>query len=78
MASDQEVVVRELRERSDAELRSLLDGKQDDLFQEKFKHALGQLRETHTLKRMKRDIARINTLIWERERQGASATGEAS
>ena len=68
MARDTTVVVREVRDRNDAELRSLLEAKNEELHEHKFKHALGQLRETHTLKELKRDIARLNTVLREREK----------
>jgi len=67
MAQSEEIAVaRELRERNDAELRSLLGDKREDLHKAKFKHSLGQLRETHLLKQYKRDIAVIETMLRER------------
>lgn len=64
--SEDRVVVRELRERQPSELRSLLESKTEELFKAKFKKALGQLRETHTLQALKKDIARIRTILGER------------
>ena len=69
---DIKIVAKELRDRSEAELRSLLASKREELFGFKFKHALGQLRETHTIKTLKRDIARINTVLQEQ----AKSAGE--
>ena len=63
------VVARELRERNDAELRSLLGTKVEELHKVEFKKALGQLRETHTLKSLRRDIARLRTVLHERKEQ---------
>ena len=40
---------KQLRERNDSELRSLIASKLEDLQKASFKHKLGQLRETHTL-----------------------------
>ncbi len=60
---------KELRERNDSELKSLLATKADELHKAKFKHALGQLRETSTLSSIKKDIARINTVLSERSKQ---------
>ena len=60
------VVVKELAERGDAELKSLLDSKVEELHGVKFKHALGQLQETHTIKALKHDIARLQTVLSQR------------
>ena len=56
--SENVVVVSELGDRSDAELSSLLASKREELHATKFKHALGQLAQTHELRRLKRDVAR--------------------
>ena len=72
MAENEErVLVKELRERSDAELASLRDAKTEELHRASFNHALGQLQTTHVLKALKRDIARINTVL--RQRQPSEA-----
>lgn len=71
MADEAKLVVKELRERNDSELQTLLNGKRADLHQVKFKQALGQLRETHQIKQLKRDIARIQTVLNEREQAEA-------
>ncbi len=52
-----------MRGRSADELKSLLEAKREELHAAKFNHALGQLRETHTLKQLKRDIAKLNTVL---------------
>ncbi len=64
--SEDSVVFKELRKRADAEVRSLLAAKVEELHGVKFKKALGQLQETHTLKVLKRDIARLQTVLRER------------
>jgi large subunit ribosomal protein L29 len=70
MAKNEDMIVaKELRERGDAELQSLLASKREELHGAKFKQALGQLRETHTIKFLRRDIARLQTLLKERELQ---------
>jgi large subunit ribosomal protein L29 len=63
------VVAKELRERSEAELRSLLASKLEELHKVKFNHALGQLRDTHTLKLLKKDIARLKTVLREQTKE---------
>jgi large subunit ribosomal protein L29 len=71
--SESTVLAKELRKRADAELRSLLSAKIEELQKARFKHALGQLRETHTLKVLKRDISRLRTVLTEKGRGKAEA-----
>ena len=71
MAKNQKMVAaKELRERNTAELDSLVKTKLEDLQKAQFKHGLGQLRETHTLKHSKRDVARLKTVLHQRAAQG--------
>lgn len=72
MAKGNTVAAKELRERGDAELKSLLATKIEELQKARFKHALGQLRTTHTLKALKRDVARIETVLGQRAQKAAS------
>lgn len=67
--SEDAVVVKELRERGDAEVRSLLATKVEELQGVKFKQALGQLQETHTLKVLRREVARLKTVLGERAKK---------
>ncbi len=62
----QSIPAKELRERADAELESLLKSKTEELQKARFKHALGQLPKTHTLKTLKREVARIETVLHQR------------
>lgn len=59
---------RELRELSDDELQSKEDELKDQLFKLKFQHALGQLENAMKLKSIKKDIARIKTLLKEKSK----------
>jgi len=73
MAENENVIVtKELAERADAELRSLLASKTEELHKTRFKHELGQLSETHILRSLKRDVARLSTVL----RQRAIATSK--
>jgi len=56
---------RELRELSEDELRRKEDELKDQLFKLKFQHALGQLENAMKLKGIKKDIARIKTILGE-------------
>lgn len=57
----------ELRGRTDEELQEQLTELKEELFGLKFQHVLGQIEDTGTLKRARRDIARINTVLHERQ-----------
>lgn len=60
---------RELRESSDEELRSREEELKDQLFKLKFQHALGQLENAMKLKNIKKDIARIRTILREKAKE---------
>ena len=57
----------ELRDKSDEELQQLEAQFQDELFTMKMKHYTGQLQNVSQLKSHKKDIARIKTVLRERE-----------
>lgn len=63
----------ELREKSVDELRELGDEKRRELFDLRFKHYTGQLADTASLRNVRRTIARIETVIREREITQAGA-----
>ena len=56
---------RELRELSGDELMRKEEELKDQLFKLKFQHALGQLENAMKLKSIKKDIARIKTILGE-------------
>lgn len=56
----------DLRELTTEELVNLLEESQETLAKQKFQHALKQLHDTDYLKILRRDIARIHTIINER------------
>ena len=57
----------DLRKYTDDELRNLLEEKKKQLMELRFQLAMGQLRNTSLIKMTKRDIARIKTILRERE-----------
>ncbi len=57
----------EIRARSVEELKENLKELEDDLFGLKFQLILGQLEDTTLLKKNRKDIARIKTILRERE-----------
>lgn len=56
----------DLRELTDDELVRALKEAQETLSNQKFQHALAQLQDTAYLQTLKRDIARLQTIIKER------------
>lgn len=63
----------ELREKTVDELRELGDEKRRELFDLRFKHYTGQLVNTAALRNVRRDIARIETIVRQREITQAGA-----
>ena len=57
---------REIRELSDEELVNKENELKDQLFKLKFQHALGQLENAMKIKSIKKDIARIKTILGEK------------
>ena len=68
---------RELREKSLDELHELNAERRRELFDLRFKHSTGQLVNTAALRTTRRDIARIETLIREREISQTAGRAEA-
>ncbi|MFP4527560.1 MAG: 50S ribosomal protein L29 [Candidatus Kapaibacterium sp.] len=59
---------KDLKELTNEELMHLLDESQETLAKQRFQHSLKQLQDTSYLAILKGDIARIKTLLNERER----------
>ncbi|MBU2706583.1 MULTISPECIES: 50S ribosomal protein L29 [Zooshikella] len=57
--------VQELREKSPEELREQLHSLLRDQFNYRMQKAVGQLTQTHLLKQVRRDIARVKTVLTE-------------
>ncbi len=57
----------EIREKTKEELEMKLAEVKKNLFSLKFKKSTGQLENSMAIKKLKKDIARINTLIREKE-----------
>ena len=56
----------ELRDKSDEELQETLVDLTRDLFTSRMQQSTGQLGQTHLLKTVRRDIARVKTVITEK------------
>ncbi|MGH3442433.1 MAG: 50S ribosomal protein L29 [Nitriliruptorales bacterium] len=57
----------EMREMPEVELRELLAEQKEELFNLRFQGVTGQLDNPHRVKQVKREIARILTVLRERE-----------
>jgi large subunit ribosomal protein L29 len=68
----------ELRELTDEVLEQRLIETKDELFKIRFTHATGQLDKYHRIPELRRDIARISTLMREREIAAAEAQTQES
>lgn len=58
----------EIRKLSDQELNTKLDGLKEELFNLRFQAATGQIENMGSIGRVKQDIARVKTIITEREK----------
>ena len=54
---------KELRELSEQELRAKSKQLKDDLFIAEVKHSTGQLEDTAKMRRLRRDVARVATIL---------------
>ena len=61
----------ELREKSVAELNEQLNDLYRDQFNYRIQKRTGQLAQTHVLSAVKQDIARIKTIITEKQKSGS-------
>jgi large subunit ribosomal protein L29 len=61
----------ELREKSVVELKEALEGLYRDQFNYRMQKSTGQLGQTHLVTAVKKDIARVKTLITEKEKSGS-------
>jgi large subunit ribosomal protein L29 len=65
-----------VKDLSDAELVEKLGETKQEMFDLRFQHATGQLDDTAKLGRVRKDVARVNTEIREREIAAAEALEE--
>lgn len=59
----------EVRELSDEELKNKESELKDQLFKLRFQHSLGQLENAVKMKNVKKDIARIKTILTEKSKR---------
>ncbi len=65
--------VQEIREKTVAELNETLDSLKKELFHLRFQDAINQLENPMRIRAVKKDIARVKTILREREIQENSA-----
>ena len=65
--------VKEIREKTAAELNETLDSLKKELFRLRFQNAINQLENPMRISAVKKDIAKVKTVIREREIQETSA-----
>ena len=61
------MTAKEIRELSNTEIAQQIETLKDELFNLRFQQATGQLTTTARLKTVKKDIARMKTVLTERE-----------
>ena len=64
----------ELRELPEEELEQRLNDTHEELFNLRFQHATGQLDNYKRIKELKRDVARIKTVLRQQEIEGAEGS----
>jgi len=68
----------EIRALTDEEIRQKLDEAYETLFNLRFQRVVGQLENTARLREVRRDIARLKTILRERELEAELAAMEAA
>ncbi|WP_243359650.1 50S ribosomal protein L29 [Fundidesulfovibrio terrae] len=58
---------KELRELDEAKLSEKLSQSEEELFKLRFQHATAQLEKTHRLRELKKDIARVKTVMTQKK-----------
>jgi large subunit ribosomal protein L29 len=66
----------EFRELPDAELQARLDAAKEELFNLRFQLATGQLDNPMRIKQLRHDVARLLTLLRERELEALEPEGQ--
>jgi large subunit ribosomal protein L29 len=61
----------EIRELSDEEIRAKLADTREELMKLRFQQVMGQLPDSSRLRHVRHDIARMETVLTEREKLGA-------
>ena len=65
--------LKKMRDMTEIELNTELSKMKKELFNLRFQHATGQLENPLKMRELKKDIARVKTIIREKERASAAA-----
>ncbi len=65
------MTIKEIRDKSNADLEKEIDSLKEELFNLRFQKATGQLENPLRIKEVRKTIARIKTVITERDLSGA-------
>ena len=68
--------VTELRDMTAAELQAKLKELKSELFNLRFQHAINQLDNPHKISDVKKDIARVMTVLQEKNAEGVNEDGK--
>ena len=63
---------KELRDRTDEALKELEKSISNEIFQARFKNFTNRLNDTASVKRLRKDLARVKTLLSQRAAAGAA------
>ena len=63
----------DLRQKNEAELREELSGLLREQFNLRMQRGIGQLASPHDLRRVRRDIARVRTVLNEKQKEGKAS-----
>jgi large subunit ribosomal protein L29 len=66
---------REIRAMSEEDILNAIEDKKEEIFNLRFQAASGQLEDTNALKYARRDIARLKTILAERQRPTQNSEG---
>jgi large subunit ribosomal protein L29 len=72
------VKAKELTERTDEALNELEKSIQNDIFQARFKNFTNRLNDTASVKRLRRDLARVKTVLTQRSTTARQRTSGAT
>jgi large subunit ribosomal protein L29 len=72
------VKAKELTERTDEALKELEKSIQNDIFQARFKNFTNRLNDTASVKRLRRDLARVKTVLTQRSATAQQRTAGAT
>lgn len=67
---------RELRDMTDDQLLDAIEDKKQEIFNLRFQQASGQLENTNAIKYVRRDVARLKTILAQRQQASQPTSGK--